>query len=249
MRVFCQVVLGLSFCLVGGVAASGAATQANPPAKKAAPAKAASAAAFNRALLTPANLKEKAPEVYDVKFTTTKGEFVIRVTRAWAPVGADRFYNLAKNGFFDDASLFRVLPGFVVQFGLSAHPQVSAVWQAASIKDDAVKQSNRRGFVSFAMAGPNTRTTQVFINLGNNARLDSTGFSPIGEVVDGMDVVEKFYSGYGEGAPSGRGPRQDLIASRGKAYLDKDFPQLDTIQKATVVVAAPEAAPNGRYGL
>jgi len=169
----------------------------------------------NPALLNPSALTAKAPEVYEVKFTTTKGEFVVQVTRAWAPLGADRFYNLAANKFFDDASFFRVLSGFVVQFGLNADPQISKVWRAATINDDPVTQSNRPGYVTFATAGPNTRTTQVFINLGNNAQLDSMGFAPFGLVTLGMEVVKQLYSGYGEGAPSGRGPDQGAVSSQG----------------------------------
>jgi peptidyl-prolyl cis-trans isomerase A (cyclophilin A) len=165
-------------------------------------------------LLHPATLTAKAPEVYEVKFATTKGDFVIRVTREWAPQGADRFYNLVLSHFYDEASFFRVLPGFVVQFGLNANPQISRVWQTANFKDDPVKQSNRPGFITFATAGPNTRTTQVFINLGNNAQLDSMGFAAFGEVTEGMDVVRQLYSGYGEGAPSGRGPDQGSVSSR-----------------------------------
>lgn len=186
-------------------------------------------------LSNPATLTAQSPDSYDVKFSTTKGDFVIRVTRAWAPQGADRFYNLVENHFYDDASFFRVLPGFVVQFGLNANPQISRVWQMANIKDDPVKQSNRPGFITFATAGPNTRTTQVFINLGNNAQLDSMGFAPFGEVTQGMDVVKQLYSGYGEGAPSGRGPDQGSVSSQGKAYLDKNFPKLDSIKTATIV--------------
>jgi peptidyl-prolyl cis-trans isomerase A (cyclophilin A) len=185
-------------------------------------------------LLHPATLTAKAPEVYEVKFATTKGDFVIRVTREWAPQGADRFYNLVLSHFYDEASFFRVLPGFVVQFGLNANPQISRVWQTANFKDDPVKQSNRPGFITFATAGPNTRTTQVFINLGNNAQLDSMGFAAFGEVTEGMDVVRQLYSGYGEGAPSGRGPDQGSVSSQGKAYLDKDFPKLDSIKTATI---------------
>ena len=194
------------------------------------------------ALMHPEALKATAPDVYEVKFTTTKGDFVVKVTRAWAPQGADRFYNLVTHHFYDDASFFRVLPGFVVQFGLSAHPEVSAVWQTATIKDDRVTQSNRPGSLTFATAGPNTRTTQVFINLGNNAQLDSMGFAPFGVVTSGMDVVQKLYSGYGEGAPSGRGPNQGTIGSQGKAYLDKSFPKLDSITSATIVPAAAGSA-------
>lgn len=197
------------------------------------------------ALLNPSALTAKAPDVYEVKFTTTKGEFVVQVTRAWAPLGADRFYNLAANKFFDGASFFRVLPGFVVQFGLSADPQISRVWRDATIKDDPVKQSNRPGYITFATAGPNTRTTQVFINLGNNAQLDSMGFAPFGVVTQGIEVVKQLYSGYGEGAPSGRGPDQGAVSSQGKAYLDKNFPKLDSIVTATIISPAPQAESGG----
>jgi peptidyl-prolyl cis-trans isomerase A (cyclophilin A) len=193
-------------------------------------------AGFNRALLNPAALKERAPETFDAKFVTTKGDFVVRVTRAWAPNGADRFYNLVKNGFFDNASLFRCVPGFMVQFGLSAYPEVNSAWQTATIRDDRVTQKNLRGRITFATAGPNTRTTQVFINYADrNTFLDSQGFSPFGEVVEGMGVVDKLYSGYGEATTNLQGE----IASKGKAFLDKNFPKLDSIKTATIV--APEA--------
>jgi cyclophilin family peptidyl-prolyl cis-trans isomerase len=193
------------------------------------------------ALLHPATLTAKAPDTFTVKFTTTKGDFVVEVTRGWAPLGADRFYNLVKHRFYDNASFFRVLPGFVVQFGLSANPQISKVWQHANIKDDHVSQSNRPGYITFATGGPNTRTTQVFINLGNNSQLDSMGFAPFGQVTSGMDVVGQLYSGYGEGAPGGRGPDQGMVADQGKPYLDKNFPNLDSIKTATVV--SPASAP------
>jgi len=197
-------------------------------------------------LLNPSALTAKAPDVYEVKFATTKGDFVIQVTRAWAPLGADRFYNLAANKFFDDASFFRVLSGFVVQFGLHADPQVSNVWRSASLKDDPVTQSNRPGYITFATAGPNTRTTQVFVNLGNNAQLDSMGFAPFGLVTQGMDVVKQLYSGYGEGAPSGRGPDQGAVSSQGKPYLDKNYPKLDSIKTATII--SPTAAADSGAG-
>ena len=150
------------------------------------------------ALLHPATLTAKSPETYQVKFVTTKGDFVVDVTRAWAPLGADRFYNLVKHGFFTDAAFFRNVPGFIVQFGLSADPGVNKVWQSANIKDDSKKESNAPGTITFATAGPNTRTTQLFINFGNNTFLDSQGFTPFGKVTSGMDVVQKLYSGYGE---------------------------------------------------
>ena len=197
--------------------------------------------AFDRTLLRPALLKAKAPDAYDVKFTTTKGDFTLHVTRAWAPLGADRFYNLVKHHFYDGASFFRVLDGFVAQFGLSAHPQVSAAWKNTNFKDDPVKQSNKRGTITFATGGPNTRTTQVFINLGDNARLDRDGFSPFGQVTEGMLTVVKLYGGYGDGAPDGSGPDQAKIEKLGKPYLDKGWPKLDSIKTATIVTPAAEA--------
>jgi peptidyl-prolyl cis-trans isomerase A (cyclophilin A) len=186
-------------------------------------------------LLNPSYFKEQAPATFKAKFTTTKGEFVVEVTRAWAPLGADRFYNLVKNHFYDGAAFFRVLPGFVAQFGLSARPEVSRVWSTATIKDDPVTQSNREGYLTFATAGPNTRTTQLFINLANNQALDRMGFAPFGKVIEGMDVVQQFYSGYGEGAPRGNGPDQGRLTNEGKAYLDKNFPLLDSIKTAVIV--------------
>jgi peptidyl-prolyl cis-trans isomerase A (cyclophilin A) len=184
------------------------------------------------ALLQPATLKAKAPDVFEVKFATTKGDFVVQVTRAWAPLGADRFYNLVRHGFYNDASFFRIVPGFVVQFGLGGDPAVNKVWETATIKDDAVTQSNRPGYLVFATAGPNTRTTQLFINLGNNAGLDGQGFAPFGVVTSGMDVVQKLYSGYGER------PDQHAITTQGKAYIDKNFPNIDSIKTATVTSPA-----------
>jgi peptidyl-prolyl cis-trans isomerase A (cyclophilin A) len=193
-------------------------------------------------LLKPATLKAQAPAVYKAKFTTTKGDFVIEVTRAWAPLGADRFYNLVKYGFYTDAAFFRVLPGFVAQVGIPARPEVARIWSSARIGDDPVTQSNLRGTVTFATSGPNSRTSQIFINYGDNTRLDGAGFSPFGKIVEGMDVVEQFYSGYGEGAPQGNGPDQGRIVNEGKAYLLKEFPILDTIKAAVIVGEAPPAA-------
>src|SRR5215471_14835552 len=182
----------------------------------------------------PAALTEQAPATYKARFDTSKGVFVIDVRREWAPVGADRFYNLVKNGFYDDNRFFRVISGFMVQFGINGDPKISTPWRDAQIKDDPVKQSNKRGFISFATSGPNSRTTQVFINFGDNGRLDSLGFSPFGQVTSGMNVVDSLYSGYGEGAPSGRGPNQGQIQSEGNAYLVKAFPNLDYVKKATI---------------
>jgi peptidyl-prolyl cis-trans isomerase A (cyclophilin A) len=172
---------------------------------------------------------------FKVKFETTKGDFVIQIHRNWAPLGADRFHMLVTSGFFDNAKFFRVLPGFVVQFGLPANPKVTQVIDAGQIKDDPVTQSNVKGSITFATAGPNTRTTQVFVNLGDNKRLDGMGFAPFGTVIEGMDVVEQFYSGYGEGAPHGKGPDQGRLRSMGNVYLDGSFPKLDGINKATVI--------------
>jgi peptidyl-prolyl cis-trans isomerase A (cyclophilin A) len=186
-------------------------------------------------LSDPASLNEKAPAVYNAKFDTSKGTFVIEVHRDWAPNGADRFYNLVKNGFYNDVRFFRVLEGFMAQFGINGNPSLSAVWRDANIKDDPVKQSNTRGTVTFATAGPNTRTTQVFINFGDNAGLDGQGFSPFGKVVSGMDVVDSLYGGYGEGAPRGDGPDQGQVQAQGNAYLAESYPKLDYVKTATIV--------------
>jgi len=188
-----------------------------------------------QSLTNPAALTAQAPAVYKVKFDTSKGPFVVEVHRDWAPHGADRFYNLVKNGFYNDGRFFRVISGFMVQFGIAGDPKVAAAWRDASIPDDPVKASNTRGMITFATRGPNTRTTQVFINFGDNARLDGMGFSPFGQVVSGMNVVDALYSGYGEGAPRGGGPEQGRIQSEGNAYLTQAFPKLDYIKSATIV--------------
>jgi peptidyl-prolyl cis-trans isomerase A (cyclophilin A) len=182
----------------------------------------------------PATLKEQAPATFKAQFDTSKGLVVIEVRREWAPNGADRFYNLVNNGFFDDGRFFRVISGFMVQFGINGDPKISAQWRSATIPDDPVKQSNKRGFITFATSGPNSRTSQVFINFADNAGLDRQGFSPFGQVATGMDIVDALYSGYGEGAPQGRGPGQGRIQAEGNAYLTKDFPNLDYVKKATI---------------
>jgi peptidyl-prolyl cis-trans isomerase A (cyclophilin A) len=195
---------------------------------------AAATPAFSQALMNPAALNEPAPATYKAKFDTSKGPFVIEVHRDWAPNGADRFYNLVKNGFFDNARFFRVISGFMVQFGISGDPKISAHWHDANIPDDPVRQSNTRGMITFATAGPNTRTTQVFINFADNRALDRQGFAPFGQVVSGMSVVDSLFADYGEGAPSGHGPEQGRVQREGNAYLTKDFAQLDYIKKATI---------------
>jgi len=189
-------------------------------------------AADSKALLAPRKLAETAPGAYKVRFDTTRGAFTVSVTRAWAPLGADRFYNLVKHHFYDHAAFFRVVPGFVAQFGISPLPAVSAAWKHTEIKDDPVTQTNKRGSITFATAGPNTRTTQVFINLKDNGRLDGMGFSPFG-VVDGngMNVVEMMYEGYGDNA----GPDQDQLEKQGDPYLRKGWPKLDYIKSATLI--------------
>jgi peptidyl-prolyl cis-trans isomerase A (cyclophilin A) len=186
------------------------------------------------ALDNPAALREQAPATYKVKFDTSKGVFVIEVTRAWAPKGADRFYNLVKNGFYDNVRFFRVISGFMVQFGINGDPATMAKWRAAQIGDDQVTQSNKRGTITFATAGPNTRTSQVFINFGDNSQLDQSGFAPFGRVVSGMNVVDSINAEYGEGAPRGRGPDQSRLQNEGNAYLAKEFPRMDYIKKATI---------------
>jgi peptidyl-prolyl cis-trans isomerase A (cyclophilin A) len=188
------------------------------------------------ALLQPAKLTAKAPSTFAVEFDTTKGNFVVTVHRSWAPRGADRFYNLVRARFFDGVEFFRVDTGFVVQFGISGYPAVSRAWLNANIKDDPVKTANSPGTITFADAGPNTRTTQVFINLGNNGRgtrsdLDVQGFAPFGKVTSGMNVVDKLYAGYGEAPTSDQGQ----ITTLGNAFLKKHFPKLDSVIRARIV--------------
>lgn len=181
-------------------------------------------------LTNPSKLNEKAPDTFKVKFDTTKGAFTVEVTRSQSPNGADRFYNLVKSGFFKDIAFFRVVPGFMVQFGIHGDPKIAGAWREANIQDDEVKTSNTRGMLTFAKTGmPNSRSTQLFINFGNNAFLDGQGFSPFGKVTDGMDVVDKINS------ESGERPNQMLIQTQGNEYLKKEFPNLDYIKSATIV--------------
>jgi peptidyl-prolyl cis-trans isomerase A (cyclophilin A) len=181
-------------------------------------------------LKNPAALKEQAPATFKALFETSAGNFVVEVHRDWAPKGADRFYNLVKNGFFDNCRFFRVVPNFMVQFGINGDPTVQSAWRNANITDDLVKEGNRRSYITFATAGPNSRTTQVFINFRDNGGLDGQGFAPFGRVVTGMDVVDKLYGGYGENPPETQGRLQ----AEGNAYLAKAFPKLDSIKKATI---------------
>jgi len=181
-------------------------------------------------------MNERAPDTVRVRFETTKGPFVVEAYRAWAPHGVDRFYQLAKMGFFNDTRFFRVIGGFMAQFGMSGDPGVTAAWQDRSIPDDPVVHTNERGTVTFAAkSAPNSRTTQLFVNYRDNSNLDGMGFSPIGRVIEGMAVVDSLYSGYGEGAPDGQGPDQMRAMSDGNSYLDSSFPKLDRVTKATIV--------------
>jgi peptidyl-prolyl cis-trans isomerase A (cyclophilin A) len=194
------------------------------------------ASTYDRALLRPALLKDTAPATYQVKFTTTRGDFTITVTRAWAPLGADRFYNLVKHHYYDGARFYRVIPGFVAQCGINANPPVNAAWAKATIKDDPVTQKNLRGTLTFAKtAMPNSRTTEIFFNLKDNSGLDSQGFAPFASVDDkGLNVVEMFYDQYPDPAAAGEQPAME---KGGEQYIAGKFPKLDTIQSATVVGA------------
>jgi peptidyl-prolyl cis-trans isomerase A (cyclophilin A) len=187
-------------------------------------------------LLDPSKATETAPDTYKVKFETTKGDFVAKIDRSLAPKGADRLYNLVKLGYYNDVAFFRVIDGFMAQFGIHGAPKVNKVWREAHIQDDPVKESNTRGMLTFATAGPNTRTTQLFINFKDNSNLDGMGFAPIGKVDDeGMKVVDSLYKGYGEGAPRGAGPNQGLMQAQGNPYLKENFPKLDYIKSASIV--------------
>jgi peptidyl-prolyl cis-trans isomerase A (cyclophilin A) len=183
-------------------------------------------------------MTQAAPAAFKVLFETTKGDFVVEVYRGWAPGGADRFYNLVRHGYYDRTYrtyFFRVWPSFIVQFGIHGNPVVSAVWREAAIPDDSVRGSNRRGTITYATSGPNTRTTQIFVNLADNARLDTQGFAPFGRVVGGMDVLDRLHGGYGEPPPQGRGPEQRRIFAEGNAYLQSEFPLLDHIVRTRIL--------------
>lgn len=186
-------------------------------------------------LYAPDRLHEQAPAEFSVRFETSEGDFVVRVVRAWAPLGADRFYTLVKNNFYDDIRVYRVVEGFVAQFGLNGDGLVNSAWRNELIPDDPPGKSNLRGTLTFATAGPNTRTTDVFINLVDNPGLDGQGFTPVGEVVEGMDVVDRFYAGYGDGPPRGSGPYYTQAQAQGNAYLDADFPDLTRIERAVLI--------------
>ena len=185
---------------------------------------------------------EQAPPRFYAKFETTKGDFILEVVREWAPRGTDRFYELLQDKYYDGSRFFRVRPGFIVQFGISKDPKQSELWRQLKLPDDPVKQKNLKGYVSYAMAGPGSRTTQVFVNLANNSALDSSGFAPFARVVEGMDVVEKLYAGYGEvQALGGGGPDSQKIEGLGEEYLARNFSRLDKINQVTIVDYSPKA--------
>jgi peptidyl-prolyl cis-trans isomerase A (cyclophilin A) len=190
-----------------------------------------------RVLLDPSSeaFREVPPDTFDVRFETTAGDFVIEVIRAWAPMGAYRFYNLVRNGFYDGNAFFRVVPGFVVQWGVSGVPEVQRAWNDETMPDDPVLASNRRGTVTFAKAGKDTRTTQIFVNYGENTRLDELGFAPFGRVVSGMENLILLYNGYGELPPLGNAPDFGCMLDGGSAYLDRRYDKLDTIRRAVII--------------
>ena len=205
-----------------------------PPADKKPPAPALATA---KVLLDPTlpEWSQTAPAEFKVKFSTSKGDFTVLAVREWSPRGVDRFYCLAKNGYYDDVRFFRVIPGFMAQFGIHGDPNVNAAWKNTTIQDDPVVQSNTRGMLSYAMRGPNTRTVQIFVNFDDkNARLDGMKFSPFAKVIEGMEVVDKLYNGYGEGAPSGNGPNQMKVQAEGNAYLNAEFKELDYVKTARI---------------
>jgi len=181
------------------------------------------------------------PEAFQARFETTQGAFVVEAHPEWAPQGVARFRELVSAGYFDDSRFFRVVAKFIAQFGVAGDPEVTAAWKERTIPDDPPgksRQSNLRGTLAFAMTGPNTRSTQIYINLADNARLDAQGFAPIGRIVSGMDVVARLYAGYGEGAGGGlRGGQQGKMLEGGNAYLDASFPKLDRLVRARVVVS------------
>ena len=233
----------LLFCCTLPSFAQTAPAQTAPAKPKSTTGAKAPSSPYDRALLKPDSLKDVAPATYQVKFETTRGDFTVTVTRAWAPLAADRFYNLVKHHYFDGARFFRVVPGFVVQFGLSEYPPVTAAWDKATIKDEPVTQKNKRGTLTFAKTSiPNSRTTQIFINLkDNSSSLDPQGFAPFGAVDgNGMNVVEMLYDQYGDSA----GMDQANIEKLGEKYLSEKWPRLDQIKSATLVGDATASAPS-----
>lgn len=185
-------------------------------------------------------MRKQAPAVFTAKFETSKGDIVIEVHRDWAPQGADRFYNLVRNGYFNGCRFFRVISNFMAQVGIHGDPAVTKAWLSANILDDPVKRSNTRGYVTYAQsAAPNSRTIQIFINYKDNSFLDQQRFAPFGQVVQGMEVVDALYAAYGEGPPRGSGPDQMKVMTQGNAYLAESFPKLDYINTCSILREGP----------
>jgi len=220
---------GLHGLLPLGVLLLSAALAACGPGGDAAPAEA------QNPLLRPRQFTETAPPRFVVRFETSAGDFVVEVHRDWAPIGADRFYNLVKAGYYDDTRVYRVVPGFMAQFGIHGDPYVNYVWRSALLMDDPVVESNRRGRITFAKSRRDTRSTEVFISVVDNSFLDGDGFAPFGEVLEGMEVVDAFHAAYGDGPPRGEGPYGEMAKARGNAYLDEEFPELTIIVQATIL--------------
>lgn len=238
------------FCLVCALAACGASPDPEPrpiseeedQPVKASPVTASRPSEDAALLKTPDHevFKAPAPEKFRAVFETTAGSFEVEVIRAWSPHGADRFYHLARLGYYDDIRVFRMVRGFVAQFGMSGDPALTQVWGKRGMPDDKVRQSNARGMLTYAKTSmPNSRSTQLFINLRNNRQLDGMGFAPFARVIRGMEVVDKFHAGYGDGPPTGSGPDQGQIQQRGNTYLDADFPKLSKILSVRVVTDQP----------
>lgn len=229
----------LSLILIGGLfcscAPSGPESAANADGMKAGEGAAEDAQPREPSaeLLLPAVARQEAPAVFKVRFETTKGVFVVQSTRDWAPNGSDRLYNLVRVGYFNDVAFYRAVDKFIIQFGVYGDPEINALWSEAVIRDDPSGQPNRRGTIAFAQEGPNSRTTQLFVNLSDNDELNDTGFVPVGEVIEGMDVVDSLYTGYGELHPKGQGPRPFLLGRLGNTYLKRQFPELDYILNAS----------------
>jgi peptidyl-prolyl cis-trans isomerase A (cyclophilin A) len=237
MRIIKLLACSAAFLFVTFIAAfsqTAPATQTPAKPKSATPKPATSP--YDRALLKPALLKDKAPDTFQIKFETTRGEFTVSVFRAWAPLGVDRFYNLVKHHYYNGARVFRVLPNFVAQFGISAHPPVNAAWEKATIKDDPVIQKNMRGTLTFAKtAAPNSRTVEIFINLKDNPSLDAQGFAPFGVIEDkGINIVEMFYDQYGDAA----GMDQEAMSRGGEQYIATKWPKLDTLKSVSLIAPA-----------
>lgn len=219
----------------GPAPAPAAPSDAKPEGAGADAAKPADSAGTNPALLDPSKATEKAPDKFKVKFKTTKGDIVVEVKKELSPLGADRFYNMVKMGYFKDIAFFRVVPGFMAQFGIHGDPAVNRVWKDLGIQDEPVKGSNKRGTLTFAKKGmPNSRSVQFFLNLVDNPNLDGMGFAPFGQIVKGLDVLDKINGEYGEGAPRGRGPDQMRLQAQGNSYLKGEYKNLDYIQSAEI---------------